>query len=93
MSAFLVIIAGKILGYNAGQATGITVVVLTQSAVIGVGQGAIASLKVPPADIKLMSDFVPIGYAVTYILGTIGSAFFSFNNCTQVIRYKPSRRM
>lgn len=71
-----VIIAGKILGYNAGQAAGLAAGALTQSAVIGVGQGAIASLKVTDAQKAMMTDFVPIGYAVTYIFGTIGSAFF-----------------
>lgn len=37
-----VIVAGKILGYNAGQAAGLMAGALTQSAVIGVSQGAIA---------------------------------------------------
>lgn len=71
-----VVVAGKILHYNAGQAAGLTAGALTQSAVIGVGQGAIESLKVTADQKSLMSDFVPVGYAVTYIFGTIGSAFF-----------------
>lgn len=71
-----VVVAGKILHYNAGQAAGLTAGALTQSAVIGVGQGAIESLKIAADQKSLMSDFVPVGYAVTYIFGTIGSAFF-----------------
>lgn len=71
-----VVVAGKVLNYNAGQAAGLTAGALTQSAVIGVGQGAIEGLDLSAADKSMMSDFVPVGYAVTYIFGTIGSAFF-----------------
>lgn len=69
------IIVGKILHYNAGQAAGLAAGALTQSAVIGVAQDSISQLSVSAADIKSMSDFVPVGYAVTYIFGTIGCAF------------------
>lgn len=66
---------GKILGYNAGQASGLTAGALTQSAVIGVAQDAISNLSMDAADKKSMMDFVPVGYAVTYIFGTIDCAF------------------
>ena len=68
------IIVGKILGYNAGQASGLAAGALTQSAVIGVAQDAISNLSIV-LDKKSMMDFVPVGYAVTYIFGTIGCAF------------------
>lgn len=71
-----VMIAGKILHYNVGQAAGLTAGALTQSSVIGVGQGAIAGLNISHADKVTMSDFVPVGYAITYIFGTIGTSFF-----------------
>ena len=69
------IVVGKILGYNAGQASGLGAGALTQSAVIGVAQDAISNLSVTDIDKKAMMDFVPVGYAVTYIFGTIGCAF------------------
>lgn len=69
------IIVGKILGYNAGQASGLAAGALTQSAVIGVAQDAISNLSIDASDKKSMMDFVPVGYAVTYIFGTIGCAF------------------
>ncbi len=69
------IVVGKILGYNAGQASGLAAGALTQSAVIGVSQDAISNLSIAAADKKSMMDFVPVGYAVTYIFGTIGCAF------------------
>ncbi len=49
---------------------------LTQSSIIGVGQDATAGLPVTAEQMKRMSDFIPIGYAVTYIFGTIGSVTF-----------------
>ncbi|MGM9988003.1 MAG: aspartate-alanine antiporter [Bacillaceae bacterium] len=69
------VIVGKILGYNAGQAAGLAAGALTQSATIGVSQDAISKLSDSSTDIKTMMDFVPVGYAVTYIFGTIGAAF------------------
>ena len=70
-----VIVAGKILGYNAGQAGGLAAGALTQSATIGVAQDAISKMSgVSAAQIKDMQDFVPVGYAVTYIFGTVGAA-------------------
>ncbi len=70
-----VVIAGKILGYNAGQAGGLAAGALTQSATIGVAQDAIGKMSGMSADqIKSMQDFVPVGYAVTYIFGTVGAA-------------------
>ncbi|MFQ9520943.1 MAG: aspartate-alanine antiporter, partial [Turicibacter sp.] len=61
------IIVGKILGYNAGQASGLAAGALTQSAVIGVAQDAISNLSIAASDKKSMMDFVPVGYVVTYI--------------------------
>ncbi|MEG2354092.1 MAG: aspartate-alanine antiporter [Clostridium sp.] len=69
------IVAGKLLGYNPGQAAGLAAGALTQSATIGVSQDSISKLSLSATDIKSMMDFVPVGYAVTYIFGTIGSAF------------------
>lgn len=69
------IVVGKLFNYNAGQAGGLGAGALTQSATIGVAQDAISKLPNSVDQIKKMSDFVPVGYAVTYIFGTIGSAF------------------
>jgi len=69
------ILVAKLLGYNAGQAAGLGAGALTQSSMIGVAQDAIAHLSGTATAKKQMSDFVPVGYAVTYIFGTIGAAF------------------
>ena len=63
-------VAGLPLGYAAGLYAGSQ----TISASIGVASDQIARLGLDPAQAKTFTDQIPIGYAVTYIFGTIGSA-------------------
>ena len=65
----------KILGYNAGMAAGLFSGAQTISAVIGVGTDTISSLDIPSAEKAKWIDLIPVCYAVTYIFGTIGSAY------------------
>jgi putative transport protein len=62
--------AGLDVGYAAGLYAGSQ----TISAAIGVATDQIGRLGYPPAQAKAYADAVPIGYAVTYLFGTIGSA-------------------
>jgi len=66
----------KLMGYNAGQAAGLFSGAQTISAVIGVGADTIRSLEVDEASKQSMINAIPVCYAVTYLFGTIGSAFF-----------------
>ena len=63
-------IAGLDLGYAAGLYAGSQ----TISASIGVANDQIGRLGLPPEQAKAYADAIPIGYAVCYIFGTIGSA-------------------
>jgi putative transport protein len=63
-------IAGLDLGYAVGLYTGSQ----TISAAIGVASDQITRLGLPAEQAKAYLDAIPIGYAVTYIFGTIGSA-------------------
>ena len=65
----------KILGYNAGMAAGLFSGAQTISAVIGVGTDTISSLDISSAEKAKWIDLIPVCYAVTYIFGTIGSAY------------------
>ncbi|WP_291054283.1 TrkA C-terminal domain-containing protein [Herbiconiux sp.] len=65
-----------ILGYNPGIAAGLAGGGLTQSAIIGVAQDAIAGLPVDGSTAQAWSDLVPVAYAVTYIFGTLGAALY-----------------
>lgn len=61
--------------YNVGEALGLFAGAQTISAVIGVGQDAISNMDASAADKTAWSNIIPVCYAVTYIFGTIGSAW------------------
>jgi putative transport protein len=63
-------IAGLDVGYAAGLYAGSQ----TISASIGVASDQISKLGLTPEQAEAYVDAIPIGYAVTYIFGTIGSA-------------------
>ena len=65
----------KILKYNPGEAAGFFAGAQTISAVIGVGGDTISNLNVPNDQKTAWINLIPVCYAVTYIFGTIGSAW------------------
>lgn len=65
----------KVMGYDMGQAAGLLSGSQTISAVIGVAGDTINNLDISAADKERMINFIPIGYAVTYLFGTAGSAW------------------
>lgn len=69
------VVIAKILGYNPGEAIGLFAGAQTISAVIGVGTDTIGTLGNSPEEKKAWLDIIPVCYAVTYIYGTIGSAY------------------
>ncbi|MCD7925501.1 MAG: aspartate-alanine antiporter [Bacteroides sp.] len=64
-----------LMGYNAGEAAGLLAGAQTISAVIGVGQDTISGLNIDATLKNQMINIIPVGYAVTYIFGTAGSAW------------------
>lgn len=66
--------AAKIAGLDLGYAAGLYAGSQTISASIGVASDQISRLDIPADQIKTYTNQIPIGYAVTYIFGTIGSA-------------------
>jgi putative transport protein len=64
----------KIAGLDLGYASGLYAGSQTISASIGVATDQINQLGLRPDQAKTYADEIPIGYAVTYIFGTIGSA-------------------
>ena len=65
----------KVLGYNAGEAAGLLAGSQTISAVIGVAGDMIPGLGLSKEAADAMIAIMPVCYAVTYIYGTIGSAY------------------
>jgi putative transport protein len=68
------VMASKLGGFDVGYATGIYAGSQTISASIGVATDQINRLGQDPASLKAILDRIPVGYAVTYIYGTVGSA-------------------
>lgn len=69
----------EIMHYNIGEALGLLSGAQTMSAVIGVGTDTLNSLNVSDADKKAWIEIMPVCYAVTYVFGTIGSAYLLAN--------------
>ncbi len=69
------LIVAKLFHYNSGEAAGLFAGAQTMSAAIGVAGDAIQDLNVSAADKTSMINIIPVAYAVTYIFGTIGSAW------------------
>lgn len=64
----------KLSGLSMGYGIGLYAGSQTISASIGVATGQLAKLPLSADKIKAIIDQIPIGYAVTYIWGTVGSA-------------------
>jgi putative transport protein len=69
-------IAAKVAGYNIGQAAGLLSGACTISAVLGVASDTMGQIGLTPDQHKAMVDAMPVAYAVTYLFGTAGSAWF-----------------
>jgi putative transport protein len=67
-------VCAKVAGLDLGYAVGLYAGSQTISAAIGVASDQINRLGLPPDVAKGYLDAIPVGYAVTYIFGTIGSA-------------------
>jgi putative transport protein len=73
LSAF---IAAKVAGYSIGQTAGLLSGACTISAVLGVASDTIGQIGLSSDQQKAMVDAMPVAYAVTYLYGTAGSAWF-----------------
>lgn len=62
--------------YDAGTASGVIAGALTASATIGTASDAIARLGLPPEQATALTNRIPVAYAVTYLIGVIGAAWF-----------------
>lgn len=67
-------VCARLAGLDLGYAVGLYAGSQTISAAIGVATDQIMQLGLAPERAKGFADKIPIGYAVTYIYGTIGSA-------------------
>jgi putative transport protein len=68
--------AAVLLGYDKGTAAGLLAGSLTQSAILGSAGDAVARLDRSPEAKRLLSDNISVAYAVSYLFGTAGVAWF-----------------
>lgn len=73
------VLCARLAGLDIGYAAGLYAGSQTISASIGVATDQIASLGLDPEKTKALTDAIPIGYAVTYVFGTIGTAILLAN--------------
>lgn len=69
-------VAALIAGFDIGNAAGLLAGANTISAVIGVATDTINQLSIDGAEKTQMINQIPVAYAVTYIFGTAGTAWF-----------------
>jgi len=69
-------LVAKIAGFDVGSAAGVLAGGNTISAVIGVATNTIDQLPMDAAEKSRMINQIPVAYAVTYIFGTAGTAWF-----------------
>jgi putative transport protein len=69
-------LAAKIAGFDTGNAVGLLSGGNTISAVIGVATDTIRHLPMDAAEKARQINEIPVAYAVTYIFGTAGTAWF-----------------
>ena len=73
---FSTVIAASIADYSIGQAAGLLAGACTISAVLGVATDTLGQIGLTPEKIQANVDAMPVAYAVTYLFGTAGSAWF-----------------
>ena len=77
VSAFVTVVGlGRLFHLDKGTAAGLAAGGLTQSAIIGTASSALEKLGLPLAQVQQMQAHVAVGYAVTYIFGSIGTIIF-----------------
>ena len=65
-----------LFGYNPGVAAGLVAGASTESATLGSATDAINQLAVSADEKKAMLDAMPVAYAITYLFGTAGVAWW-----------------
>ncbi len=79
LCALTVVGAAKLMGYETGEALGLFAGSQTASASLGVIGETIRQMPLSAGAKEEITSMMPVCYAVTYVFGTIGSAWFLSN--------------
>ena len=72
----VVYVVARAFGYDPGTAGGVIAGSLTESATIGTTGDAISRLEIGDAARTVMANNIPVAFAVTYLIGVVGAAWF-----------------
>jgi putative transport protein len=72
----VLLVIARICGFGKGFAAGIGSGALTQTAMMGTAGGALTRLGLPQEQVNLLTSEMAVGFAITYIFGTIGVIIF-----------------
>src|SRR4029079_9522938 len=77
VSALLVIVVvAKVCGFGKGFSAGIGAGALTPTVMTGTAGGALRRLVLTPDQITLLNSQMAVGFAITYVFGTVGVISF-----------------
>jgi putative transport protein len=68
--------AARLMGYDMGTAAGLLAGAFTESTVIGTASDAINRLNLPGPEKTLLTNNIPVAYAVSYLVGTAFIVWF-----------------
>ncbi|CAJ0867316.1 aspartate-alanine antiporter [Ralstonia flatus] len=74
-----ILVCGKLFGFDKGLTAGIAAGGMTQSAVIGTAGDALSRMGLPADEVAHLQSNVAIGYAVTYVFGSLGAIIMCVN--------------
>ena len=69
-------LVSRLFNYDAATAAGVIAGALTESATIGTASDAITRLGLPDAEAAGLINRIPVAFAVTYLIGVVGAAWF-----------------
>jgi putative transport protein len=69
-------IVSRLFSYDAATAAGVIAGALTESATIGTASDAITRRGLSDAETAAMINRIPVAFAVTYLVGVVGAAWF-----------------
>src|SRR5436190_17477616 len=76
VALLLIVVMAKVCGFNKGFSAGIGAGALTQTAMMGTAGDALKRLGLAPDQITLMNSQMAVGFAITYVFGTVGVIIF-----------------
>lgn len=80
LSALIVVwLMARLFNLDKGLAAGLAAGGMTQSAIIGTAGDALSHLGLPTAQVQQLQANVAIGYAVTYVFGSLGAIIICAN--------------